>query len=91
MENDSDLRDRISTPLTFFLIGAGIGAIVALLLAPKSGADLRTDIADATRKGIGRSREAYYEATRERAAELYDTATAEARDLSGDPTKNPKL
>lgn len=27
--------------VTFLLIGAGIGAVVALLLTPKSGADLR--------------------------------------------------
>jgi len=76
--------DNISTRLTYLLIGGGIGAILALLFAPKSGQELRSDIADATRKGIDRSREAaqqlgerageYYETTRERAAELYSQA-----------------
>ena len=76
--------DNISTRLTYLLIGGGIGAILALLFAPKSGQELRSDIADATRKGIDRSREAaqqlgerageYYESTRERAAELYSQA-----------------
>lgn len=76
--------DSISTRLTYLLIGGGIGAILALLFAPKSGQELRGDIADATRKGIDRSREAaqqlgdrageYYEATRGRAAELYSQA-----------------
>jgi gas vesicle protein len=76
--------DNISTRLTYLLIGGGIGAILALLFAPKSGQELRSDIADATRKGIDRSREAaqqlgdrageYYENTRERAAELYSQA-----------------
>ncbi|HSD47443.1 MAG TPA: YtxH domain-containing protein [Pyrinomonadaceae bacterium] len=76
--------DGISTRLTYLLIGGGIGAILALLFAPKSGHELRGDIADATRKGIDRSREAaqqlgdrageYYEATRGRAAELYTQA-----------------
>jgi gas vesicle protein len=76
--------DNISTRLTYLLIGGGIGAILALLFAPKSGQELRGDIADATRKGIDRSREAaqqlgdrageYYEATRGRAAELYTQA-----------------
>src|SRR3984893_8319186 len=76
-----DSSDSISNRLTYLLIGGGIGAIIALLFAPKSGHELRGDIADATRKGIDRSREAaqqlgdrageYYESTRERAAEIY--------------------
>jgi gas vesicle protein len=79
-----DSGDNISTRLTYLLIGGGIGAILALLFAPKSGQELRGDIADATRKGIDRSREAaqqlgdrageYYEATRARAGELYTQA-----------------
>jgi gas vesicle protein len=76
--------DSISSRLTYLLIGGGIGAIIALLFAPKSGQELRGDIADATRKGVDRSREAaqqlgeragqYYEATRDRASELYSQA-----------------
>src|SRR5690349_12826643 len=76
--------ESISNKLTYLLIGGGIGAILALLFAPKSGHELRGDIADATRKGIDRSREAaqqlgerageYYEATRDRASELYTQA-----------------
>src|ERR1044071_6364603 len=79
-----DGGDNISTRLTYLLIGGGIGAILALLFAPKSGQELRGDIAEATPKGIARSREAaqplgdrageYYEATRGRAAELYSQA-----------------
>lgn len=79
-----DSGDSISTRLTYLLIGGGIGAVLALLFAPKSGHELRGDIADATRKGIDRSREAaqqlgdrageYYEATRTRAGELYTQA-----------------
>ena len=52
MGNDRDYGDSVSTKLTFFLVGAGIGAVLALLFAPKSGEELRNDIADATRKGI---------------------------------------
>ncbi len=84
MGNDRDYGDNVSTKLTFFLVGAGIGAVLALLFAPKSGEELRNDIADATRKGIDRSREAaeqlgakateYYDATRTRAGEAYDSA-----------------
>lgn len=86
MGNDSD--NNISTRLTYLLIGGGIGAVLALLFAPKSGEELRGDIADATRKGIDKSREAaqqlgdrageYYEQTRERATELYSQASEKA-------------
>ena len=87
MGNDyqRDSGENISTRLTYLLIGGGIGAVLALLFAPKSGQELRGDIADATRKGIDRSREAasqlgerageYYETTRGRASELYSTAS----------------
>lgn len=87
-----DSGDNISTRLTYLLIGGGIGAILALLFAPKSGQELRGDIADATRKGIDRSREAaqqlsdrageYYEATRERASELYTQAAGKVSDVA---------
>jgi len=87
-----DSGDSISTRLTYLLIGGGIGAILALLFAPKSGQELRGDIADATRKGIDRSREAaqhlsdrageYYEATRDRAGELYTQAAGKIGDVA---------
>ncbi|MCM3904652.1 MAG: YtxH domain-containing protein [Pyrinomonadaceae bacterium] len=87
-----DTGDNISARLTYLLIGGGIGAILALLFAPKSGQELRGDIAEATRKGIDRSREAaqqlgdrageYYESTRERAAELYSTASEKVGEVA---------
>ncbi len=45
------------TKLTYLLVGGGIGAVLALLFAPKSGLELRGDIADATRKGIEKGKE----------------------------------
>lgn len=87
-----DSGDNISARLTYLLIGGGIGAILALLFAPKSGQELRGDIAEATRKGIDRSREAaqqlgdrageYYETTRERASELYSTASEKVGEVA---------
>jgi gas vesicle protein len=81
-----------ATKLTYLLVGGGIGAVLALLFAPKSGVELREDIADATRKGIEKSKEAatqlqekagdYYEVSRERAGELYQTATEKAGELT---------
>ena len=97
MGNDYEYRghgggDNVSSKLAFLLIGGGIGAILALLFAPKSGEELRNDIADATRKGIDRSREAatqlgnrageYYEATRERAKEFYGSAAERAAEAA---------
>lgn len=90
MGNDRDSGDNISTKLTYFLVGAGIGAVLALLFAPKSGEELRNDIADATRKGLDKSKEAaqqlgakageYYDATRQKAGEVYDSARETAEE-----------
>ncbi|MEO7658218.1 MAG: YtxH domain-containing protein [Pyrinomonadaceae bacterium] len=81
-----------ATKLTYLLVGGGIGAVLALLFAPKSGEELRGDIADVTRKGIEKSKETaaqlqekageYYEVSRERAGELYQTAAEKAADLT---------
>ena len=93
MRNEYD-RDQTSaaTKLTYLLIGGGIGAVIALLFAPKSGQELREDIADATRKGIEKSKEAaaqlqerageYYEVTKDKAGELYHTAQEKAGELT---------
>ncbi|HVF46006.1 MAG TPA: YtxH domain-containing protein [Pyrinomonadaceae bacterium] len=93
MRNEYD-RDEASaaTKLTYLLVGGGIGAVLALLFAPKSGLELRGDIADATRKGIEKSKETaaqlqekageYYEVSRERASDLYQTASEKAGELT---------
>src|SRR5687768_394055 len=92
MRNDYDRDDSsVTTKLTYLLIGGGIGAVIALLFAPKSGVELREDIADVSRKGLQKSKEAaaqiqerageYYEVGRERASELYQTAQEKAGEL----------
>ena len=98
MRNDYGRDDsNVTTKLTYLLIGGGIGAVIALLFAPKSGQELREDIADVTRKGIEKSKETaaqlqerageYYEVGRERANELYQTAQEKAGEL-GDKAKS---
>jgi gas vesicle protein len=67
--------------LVYFLIGAGIGAITALLFAPKSGSELRSDIADATKKGLDYARDTSREMG-ERATEYYQTGVERASELS---------
>ncbi len=93
MRNEYEREDsNVSTKLTYLLIGGGIGAIIALLFAPKSGVELRGDIADATRKGIEKGKETaaqlqerageYYEVGREKAAEYYQTAQEKAGEFA---------
>ena len=93
MRNEYDREEaNVSTKLTYLLIGGGIGAVVALLFAPKSGHELRGDIADATRKGIEKSKETathlqerageYYEVGREKATEYIHTAQEKAGELA---------
>ena len=93
MRHEYDREDaNVSTKLTYLLIGGGIGAVLALLFAPKSGQELRGDIADATRKGIEKSKETashlqerageYYEVGRERATEYIHTAQEKAGEFA---------
>ena len=92
MAND-DRGSDVSTRLTYLLIGGGIGAIIALLFAPKSGTELRGDIADVTRKGIDKTREGaryigdkagdYYGAVRDKAGDWVGTAKDTATQKRG--------
>jgi gas vesicle protein len=49
--------NKVGAILTFAL-GVGVGATAALLLAPKSGEELRGDIADGLRDGVDQVRDA---------------------------------
>ncbi len=90
-EYENEREANATTRFTYLLGGIGIGAILALLFAPKSGQELRGDIADVTRKGVEKGKETaalvgekagdYYEVSREKAAELYQTAQEKAGEL----------
>jgi gas vesicle protein len=41
---ESSDKSSVGTAVTFLMIGVGAGALVALLLAPKSGKQMRKDI-----------------------------------------------
>lgn len=70
--------------LTYLLVGGGIGALVALLFAPKAGQELRGDIADVTRKGYDKTLETaqqfkeqsgtYYQQIKGQAGDAYNAA-----------------
>ncbi|MEP6946144.1 MAG: YtxH domain-containing protein [Acidobacteriota bacterium] len=59
--------------LLYLLVGGGIGAIVALLFAPKQGSQLRGDIAKATRDG--------YDLTKVKASALKDQSAEVVQNL----------
>jgi len=87
----------LGNKLLFFLIGGSIGAAVALLFAPKSGDELRGDIADATRRGYGtaldKAKELKEKSTevvsnvREKAGEIY-VAAADKASVAGEVASN---
>ena len=76
MNKDNEGGDK----LVYFLIGAGIGAVTALLFAPKPGSELRAEIADATKRGLDQARDTSRELN-ERANELYQTGVERSNEL----------
>ena len=77
MADDNNGGDK----LVYFLIGAGIGAVTALLFAPKAGSELRADLADATKRGLDQARDTSRELN-ERANEYYRTGVERASDVA---------
>ena len=74
---DSDAGTR----LAYFVMGGTVGAVVALLFAPKSGRELREDLADVTRKGVDQARETGAQLGA-KAGEYYDAAAVKAGGLA---------
>ncbi len=79
MRNDYD-RDNtsVSTKLTYLLVGGGIGAVIALLFAPKSGVEKGRETATQLQEKAGE----YYEVSREKANELYQTGREKAGEFT---------
>jgi gas vesicle protein len=80
-------ESSLSTQVSCFLLGGAVGALAARRFAPKSGRELRGDIADATRQSVDRARDKageYYEVSRERATELYASASGKAGEVAGE-------
>jgi gas vesicle protein len=96
MKNMSDNNGSGGDKLIYFLIGAGIGAVTALLFAPKAGSELRSELADATKKGLDYARDTGRDLS-ERATEYYHTgveraseATTRSKDAVNDLTDRGK-
>ena len=75
-------RSNVGTAVTFLLIGMGAGALVALLLAPKSGKQLRKDL---RRKYDGAldTLEDWKDEAKERAEDVLDRGAELADELRG--------
>jgi gas vesicle protein len=72
-------RDRIPTTIFAFVLGAGVGAAVALLLAPKAGEELREDIVEGVNHGVSEVRRAGRDLKR-RAQKAVDGAREQVQD-----------
>jgi hypothetical protein len=59
---DRARRNRITLATVAFSLGAGVGAMVALLLAPSSGEKLRNTLTDTLEDSYGDSRRAVEDA-----------------------------
>ena len=78
-----------------FVLGGVAGALAGILLAPRSGRELRGSIASRAGEARERSRESYFEArerARERAAQVRDVPPAreEELDLTVGPASEPE-
>lgn len=80
-----------SSKLSYFLVGAGVGAVIALLFAPKAGKELREDISGATKRSIDYANDrakvvsqkatTMYSSSREKANELYGLSREKTTNL----------
>jgi gas vesicle protein len=72
---------RTDAPRTIltFILGAGVGAVAAFLLAPKAGEELRGDIAEGVSDGIKQVRSTGKHLKR-RAHKLVDVAKEQVQD-----------
>ena len=71
-------RNKVGRILSFVL-GAAAGAVTALLFAPKSGAELRDDIAEGVNDGVSQLRSSGKDLER-RAQKLVHSAKARVED-----------
>jgi gas vesicle protein len=65
-------RDRMVAVLVFMALGLGIGAVLALLYAPKSGEKTRSELAHSLNEGLEAPREATQKAFKNLEKEFHD-------------------
>ncbi len=69
---------RTSSGMALFLAGLGAGVLVGMLFAPSSGAELRSEIGERTREGLGKARSKAQEfSSRQKPSRESSTSAAE--------------
>jgi gas vesicle protein len=76
----SDADSQVGTAVTFLLIGLGAGTLIGLLLAPKSGKQMRRDLRRKYEDAVDTFDE-WKEEVKERAEEVIDRGTKMADEL----------
>ena len=76
---EQDRGSTVGTAITFLLIGLGAGTVVGMLLAPKTGRQLRRDL----RKGYDSARETFDD-WKETARDFAEDAIDRGSDLADD-------
>ena len=66
-EQNVEKSSGAGTVMLAFLIGAAVGAVVALLYAPAPGNEMREFLGDKAREGAKKAKEFYSQATGEHA------------------------
>jgi gas vesicle protein len=82
-------RKQVPGAIATFAVGAGIGAALALLFAPKSGEELRGNIADGVNDGVNQVRSTGRD-LKQRAQRAVDVAKDQVQDAieAGDNAYN---
>jgi gas vesicle protein len=78
-EGRYESSSNVGTAITFLLIGLGAGAVVGMLLAPKTGRQLRRDL----RRGYETARDTFDD-WKETARDLAEEAIERGSDLADD-------
>src|SRR5689334_24852907 len=76
---ESENESKVGTAITFLLIGLGAGAVVGMLLAPKTGRQMRRDL----RRGYDNARETF-EDWKESARDFAEEAMERGSDFADD-------
>jgi gas vesicle protein len=76
---EQDRSSSVGTAITFLLIGLGAGAVVGMMLAPKTGRQMRRDL----RRGYESARETFDD-WKENARDFAEDAIERGSDLADD-------
>jgi gas vesicle protein len=78
-EGSYERSGNVGTAITFLLIGLGAGAVIGMLLAPKTGRQMRRDL----RRGYESAREAFDD-WKETARDFADEVIERSSDIADD-------